>query len=320
MKIFNFFNYTSLLVLYVLVLVNSSNYKAINFENIKTEEAPLYKLLPISSGCSFEILVNDIPLYKFFEKTSGGVGGTAIPMNWNISKTGKQKITIRMYPGFNVDENKFNLTLGKNAGVKFIIEKEENGEEENIFEYKTAFVDFDGKGNGGFLYPDKPFHEEIVYIDLKVPYQIDILENSQTLITKDKEKLKLLEKEVLLKYNEIRNIYMSGTKDQLANISYKKEKRIAQQMFLTTEEIKDRWDNDYQFRTDKNLEFFDLKPIEDYTMSFYGDGKLVCLEKINNKKSSLWGGFKRKDKDVVTTTYIILYLYKPNGKSEFEVY
>jgi hypothetical protein len=28
-------------------------------------------------------------------------------------------------------------------------------------------------------------------------------------------------------------------------------------------------------------------------MNFYANGKLVCLEKINNKKSALWGGFKR---------------------------
>ena len=59
---------------------------------------------------------------------------------------------------------------------------------------------------------------------------------------------------------------MKGTKNQLANINYNKEKRIAQQMFLTSEEIKDRWDNDYQFRTDENLTFFDLKPIENYRM------------------------------------------------------
>ena len=55
-------------------------------------------------------------------------------------------------------------------------------------------------------------------------------------------------------------------------------------------------------------------------MSFYADGKVVCLEKLNNKKSSLWGGFKRKDKDVITTTYILLYLYKPKGSNNLAVY
>ncbi|WP_333852046.1 hypothetical protein [Epilithonimonas sp.] len=40
----------------------------------------------------------------------------------------------------------------------------------------------------------------------------------------------------------------------------------------------------------------------------------------SNKKSALWGGFKRKDKDIGTTTYIIIYLYRPKGSKTLEVY
>lgn len=55
-------------------------------------------------------------------------------------------------------------------------------------------------------------------------------------------------------------------------------------------------------------------------MTFYADGKIVCLEKINNEKSALWGGFKKKDKDIVTTTYISLYLYCPQNSGKLEIY
>jgi hypothetical protein len=116
------------------------------------------------------------------------------------------------------------------------------------------------------------------------------------LFTTDSGKLKQLGKEVLAKYNEIRDIYMTGTKNELANLYYNKEKRLAQQMYLNEAEIKDGWDNDYQFRTDANLDFFDLKPIEKYEMKFYAEGKIICLEKINNKKSALWGDLKEKIK------------------------
>ena len=92
------------------------------------------------------------------------------------------------------------------------------------------------------------------------------------------------------------------------------------QMYLSSEEIKNSWDKEYQFRTDDNLEFFDLKPIEKYKMTFYANGKLVRLEKTNNGKSALWGGFKRKNNDIGTTTYIQLYLYRPKNSSELEVY
>lgn len=203
-------------------------------------------------------MVNDIPLYKFFG-SNGGVGATSLPMNWNIEKSGKQKITIKMYPKFNSETNKMEKTLGVNAGVKFHIEKEIKGEDETIFEFKTPFKEFDGKGSGGFPNPEKPYYEETIYVDLQVPYSISTLENSQNLYTNDSEKMKLLETEVITKYNGIRNIYLKGTKDDLANINYEKEKRLTQQMYLSKEKIKSGWDNDYQFRTDSNLEFFDSK-------------------------------------------------------------
>ena len=284
----------------------------------KYEEEPMYKMILSSSECSFSILVNDIPLYLFFGR-SGGVSAISIPINWNVEKSGKQRITVRMYPKYSETE-KINQTLGLNAGVKFSIEKEIDGDDKTIFEFKTPFKDFDGKGNGGFLYPGKTFYEETIYVDLKVPYNLSVLDNAEILFTEDAKKLDQLEKEVVAKYNEIRNIYMTGTKEELANVNYNKEKRLAQQMYLNEAEIKDGWDNDYQFRTDSNLDFFDLKPIEKYEMKFYAEGKIITLEKINNKKSALWGGFKRKDKEVVTTTYISLYLYRPMGSNKLEIY
>ncbi|WP_143055876.1 hypothetical protein [Kaistella antarctica] len=285
----------------------------------KYNEEPMYKLILTSSECSFYVLVNDIPLYKFFGQ-SGGVGATSLPMNWNIEKSGKQKITIKMYPKYNADTKEVDKNLGVNAGVKFSIEKEINQEDETILEFNTPFKDFDGKGGGGFLYPERTYYEETIFVDLAVPFEISTLNDAQKLYTDNSEKLKQLEKEAVSKYNQIRDIYMTGTKDELASINYGKEKRIAQQLYYNKEEIKNGWDNDYQFRTDSNLEFFDLKPVENYKMTFYAEGKLVCLEKINNKKSALWGGFKRKDKDVGTTTYIIVYLYRPNGSTKLQVF
>ncbi|MDR6545765.1 hypothetical protein J2810_001813 [Chryseobacterium rhizosphaerae] len=292
---------------------------SLNKDIKKYPQEPMYKLILTSSECSFYLLVNDIPLYKFFG-SSGGVGATSLPMNWNIAKSGKQKITVRMYPKYSSASKEMEKTLGLNAGVKFSIERELKGEDETVFEFKTPFKDFDGKGGGGFPYPNKPYYEETVFVNLEVPYQISVLDNAEKLYTDDTDKLKQLQQEVLSKYNQIRNIYLKGTKDDLANVNYGKEKRIAQQMYYTPQELKSGWDNDYQFRTDSNLEFFDLKPIENFKMTFYADGKLVCLEKINNKKSALWGGFKRKDKDIGTTTYIIMYLYRPKGSKTLEIY
>jgi hypothetical protein len=285
--------------------------KVINHFNIKTR----YQVVVASNQCSYEILVNDLPVYQFFYKLSGGPAGDVRPINVCIAKSGKQKLTIKMYPGYDIQNKKFKELLGENAGVKVIIEKDE----EEIHTITTPQID-KGQGKIRFTFPEKKYYEENFIFDANVPYELFTLENAQILYTKDSENLKQLEKEVVAKYNQIRDIYITGSKDDLANISFAKEKRFAQQMYYTPEEIRSSWDNDYQFRTDPDLEFFDLKPIENYKMTFYANGKLVCLEKLNNKKSALWGGFKKKDKDIGTTTYIIIYLYRPKGSKTLEIY
>jgi hypothetical protein len=124
-------------------------------------------------------------------------------MNWNVAKSGKQKITVRMYPKYSSASKEMEKTLGLNAGVKFSIERELKGEDETVFEFKTPFKDFDGKGGGGFPYPNKPYYEETVFVNLEVPYQISVLDNAEKLYTDDTDKLKQLEQEVLSKYNQI---------------------------------------------------------------------------------------------------------------------
>ena len=153
----------------------------------KYNEEPMYKLILTSSECSFYVLVNDIPLYKFFGQ-SGGVGATSLPMNWNIEKSGKQKITIKMYPKYNADTKEVDKNLGVNAGVKFSIEKEINQEDETILEFNTPFKDFDGKGGGGFLYPERTYYEETIFVDLAVPFEISTLNDAQKLYTDNSEK------------------------------------------------------------------------------------------------------------------------------------
>jgi hypothetical protein len=79
-----------------------------------------------------------------------------------------------------------------------------------------------------------------------------------------------------------------------------------------------RQEKNNQFRTDQNLEFFDLKPVEKYEMVFYGDGKLVSLVRDTTKESSLWGGVTQND--VNSTIHIPILLHRPKGSKELVVY
>ncbi|SMC38965.1 hypothetical protein SAMN02787074_0893 [Chryseobacterium sp. YR221] len=288
------------------------------------DNEPQYGAYISTNNCSFDILINGMPVIKHMDTSGSGLSGSYFPLNWDIAKKGSQEITIKLRPGFNQNTNVLNETLQPNSEVQIKIVKSSTnkdgslGDEEEVKNYMTPKKEFQNKQVAS--YDGLKSFEDHFTFNADVPYTINTLETADVLLTKDEQKLKALEREVVAKYNEIRNVYMKGTKDELASLNYNKEKRVAQQLYFSDKEIKNRWDNDYQFRTDSNLEFFDLKPIENYKMTFYADGKIVCLEKINNEKSALWGGFKKKDKDVVTTTYISLYLYRPKNSGKLEIY
>lgn len=296
------------------VIIHQNN--SITVQEIRNfEDGPRYGVYISSSNCSFEILINDIPVITHNDDSGSSLAGSYFPLNEWITKKGNQKVTIKMTPGFNQDTNTLNTELSPNSEIQLKIVKSVknqtgNSEENEVRKYSTAKKK---RINNTTLEDAFTFFAEI-------PYYIETLENAEVLLTDDKDKLQVLEQEVLAKYNKIRDIYKTGSWSSLAAIYYNREKRVAKQLYLLPDEIKSRWNNDYVFRTNTDITFFDIKPVEDYKMTFYADGKIVCLQKINNEKSALWGGFKRKGKDNITTTYITLYLYRPKGTKSLEVY
>lgn len=279
------------------------------------DDGPRYGAYISSSNCSFEILINDIPVIKYNDDSGSSLPGSYFPLNEWITKKGNQKVTIKMSPGFNQNTNALHPELSPDSEIQVKIVKSVknqtgNPEEDEVRKYSTAKKK---------RISNNTFEDAFTFF-ADIPYYIETLDNAELLLTDDKDKLQLLEQQVLAKYDKVRDIYMKGSWSALAAIYYNREKRVAKQLYLLPDEIKSRWNNDYVFRTNTDITFFDLKPVEDYKMTFYADGKIVCLQKINNEKSALWGGFKRKGKDTITTTYITLYLYRPKGTKTLEVY
>lgn len=61
---------------------------------------PHYGANIYTSNCSFEILLNDIPVIKYKDDSGGSLAGSYFPLNWGITNAGAQKITVRLSPGF----------------------------------------------------------------------------------------------------------------------------------------------------------------------------------------------------------------------------
>lgn len=278
------------------------------------EDGPRYGAYINSKNCSFEVFINDIPVIKYNDDSGNEVAGSYFQLNEGILKKGNQKITIRITPGLNKDQNALDSMLSTHSEIKIKIvkslkDKTGNIEENEVGRYSTAKKKLS----------DKKFFEDKFTFFADVSYHIETLDNAEVLFTDDKDKLQNLEQEVIAKYNNIRNVYINGSWSALANMYYNRERRIAKQLYLLPDEIKNRW-NGYIFRTKADITSLDIKPIEDYKMTFYADGKIVCLQKIDNEKSALWGSFKRKGKDNAVTTYITLYLYRSKGSKDLEVY
>ncbi|WP_123899595.1 hypothetical protein [Chryseobacterium bernardetii] len=279
------------------------------------EDEPRYGAYISSNNCSFEVLINDIPVIQYNEDSGNSLEGSYFPLNEWITRKGNQKVTIKMTPGFNKDKNTSDPELSPNSEVQIKIVKSVKNqagspEENEVRKYSTSKKK---------RVSSNTFEDAFTFF-ADIPYYIETLENAEVLLTDDKDKLQVLEQEVVAQYNKVRDIYKTGSWSTLAAIYYNREKRVAKQLYLLPNEIKDRWNNDYVFRTNTGITFFDIQPIEDYKMTFYADGRIVCLQKINNEKSALWGSFKRKGKDNITTTYITLYLYRPKGTKNLEVY
>jgi hypothetical protein len=334
---------TLLLIVALVLTACGQEKKTIKKTNMKTQQdiynlykkikyygkQPLYEIEIGSGQFSYEILVNDISVYKFFRKLTGGPSGDIRPINVCITKAGKQKLTIKTYPGFDDKTNEFKKTLG-NGGVGFKLLRDDvvvqmdgitpikAGEEDFIF--RTPQIEDKKDGGKIFPFPDKTYHEDTFYCNADIPYEITPVADSELLLTTDAQQILKLEKEVVAKYNYIRSLYLNdnATKDDIVDVYYERGKRYAQQMYLHKDAIKKDWDTETIFKTDPGITFFDLKPIEKYKMGFYGNGKLVSLVRDTTKESSLWGGVTQND--VNSTIHIPILLHCPKGSKGLVVY
>ena len=287
-----------------------------------------YGIILSSSNCNFEILINDVKVLFYHDVAVGQVAnGLYTPINQAIYNRGKQKIEIRLYPGLNKKTNKPEQELGNShLSIDIVANTLKDGQstdEETIFSWQAPTEPRKNRKDNipWFSHPEMPYYEENTSFIAEVPYTVSKLENSQVLITKDNDSLKELTKEVFLFYSEMKTIYQKKDKAKLAEKVYEKEKVIAQQLYLTKDGIQNRWDDDYLVNFDsKKRKDFIMEPIENYKLVFYGNGRLVTLERIEQKyrgESALMSSYE-EDGDEYNSHYDIL-LHRPKRNVKLEI-
>ena len=259
---------------------------------------PFYQIYVANSLCVYELLVNDFPVHKQFEYAQLA---TPIYINYNILKSGKQKVTIRLYPAhkeFNWRNGEFfspettcRISLEVNDNAKGLpvdgnieLQKIEMPTVIRMAGEKNDFkiLEFAGKG--------QKYFEHSFYFDAQVPYVNTGWSEGQDLRKLDQKEL---EKEVVKFYLARKDETEKQNIDAIAKQAFAplKEQFVAE--YNDKERIKKGW-NEYIAPYKSSVYKFQL--LENYKMVFYGDGKMVTLEQKSTDvrlrgKSALWALF-----------------------------
>ena len=154
------------------------------------ESAPKnYYLLTMSSnGCNFRILINDIPIWDFWDE---GAYSGSYPINHFIMKSGTQKLKVELYPAYTHED------LGINSEEPLYIEIKKRLDSQTLDDYVAVLTNPIPKVKKGI-----PYYEYECTFDAEVPYNISILDECIRL-----DSISNIEEMAVQKYNELKSMY-----------------------------------------------------------------------------------------------------------------
>lgn len=275
-------------------------------------------------GCNFEVLINDFPFERYFDVGNGAIS-TSIPINTAILKSGTQTWKIRIYPIHDVKQingiiakvPRASIQEGARVEIKIgRIRYKENGDIgkqfEKVLDFKAPLIKDEKTGKNKLADAGKTYTEYSGTFEANVPYNLSGWQNSEDLRDIDAETLKqevAKEYEKMSKWIEDRNLI------NIAEAKLKSKKEEAQALFYNNTENAEYITDFIDTWGHSNIK---MQPLENYSLQYYGDGKVVTLISNVYKKSPLWATFK-DDKNQDNYLIYTLYFHRPKGKTTLEI-
>ena len=250
-----------------------------------------YALSLSSNGCNFEILVNDVPVYRYFEM--GGATGM-YPLNSKILKSGEQRIKVKLYPVKGHEEKGINGEKPLLLTLKYI-EDPKHG----LHDFIELLSDFIPR-----IEPGIPYFEYETTFGAQVPYDLEEVENCIDL--RDIPDIKEL---MIRKYTEYGNMIINNDFQQLSDVLAYKNARISFSLYSTTAGMAAEMDEMFE----KMKKYDRISSMDNYVVRFYGDGRFAILENPEDMEQ----GFKVENDDYEWCQLFFLGLR--NGSTELEV-
>ncbi|TWP30750.1 hypothetical protein ETU08_03940 [Apibacter muscae] len=299
------------IVLSVQVCAQSKTDQQITKEIMKTIELPQqYKKEPFyycniySANIKWELFINDVQMFSHYQ---GKITSPIVPLNYNILNSGKQKITLRIYPAN--EQSK----LGEYATFKMRLFYNENFRDKNDPELDILNFELPREKT-----KELPYFEKTFEFDAQVPYELVGWTKS-----KDLTKVPNLETKVLTKIEELHKILENRDTESYikAIMPRSKEKYIC--LYATKEEIENdinetSLDNGFILGNFKEVQ---ILPVRNYALVLEPNNRIV---KIRQKDSDnlvdgiIFKGIDKEDGEEVTGDFLFRF-HIPEGSEELEV-
>ncbi|MBO0594008.1 hypothetical protein I2486_21620, partial [Cellulophaga sp. E16_2] len=243
----------------------TDHYKDYKYSNKKR---PGYYLQINNQNCHYDIKVNDLNGEIFFDPYP--MYSNQIPLNLNILKSGKQKLSVKIFP-LNGD------LISEKAGMQLrLIRYEDMTDIENEFGKSKVIWEWEmPKINNQKL----PFFLFETFFEAKVPYGIETLDLFALDLSELDEKLIL--QEVIKEFQIKQKSIVNKTQD----LDYLKRhiRRPLIQIYPNEDIMKETIEGMVNLESGMKAQ-----PIEDFEICFYYNNKIVTLLRKEDKESALW--------------------------------
>ncbi|WP_010520519.1 hypothetical protein [Aquimarina agarivorans] len=234
---------------------------------------PYYMVNFSASACLFEIRINDQPVLTM--NVEGQVS-TSIPVNYTISSSGKQEVTIKILPLSGTSE------LSKKASLNYSIKYYDTTVGFNLIDT------FDGFESAPVNDEKLPLIVGGSFFEAEIPYSLrDYWKNGKDIVD-----VKNYILEIRKAYKEIANLIVTSRYDILKQKMENREYNMATSMYLSAKDSQNRINrmiND--FKNGYNQLIFDEKSLP--VISAYG--KKISLKRLNGDPVLSFGSIEEQE-------------------------
>lgn len=278
---------------------NVANRKMLDiYKQVKTSgDYPRYEIEFSQDACGYEILINDVPVHRYL--LSGSVNKQRIPVNDHILLSGKQEITIRLFPPMLLDGS-WSPTLVDASKFKIkVLHRQNNAplqDNQSVFEFNTP----NQPGTEKFQASGQTFFEFKGVFNAKIPYQLEGWRNSKDLSKENQDELL---KEAVAAYNSFRNVLIKKDTEAYAALMYDKEVELAKAFYWNTPtDSQERWNE----MSGNILEKREILPLKSFKMVLYAGGKVLALQPTDELYKDYFSAIHaRTEEDDIQVSFLL---------------